>query len=187
MAQVFPGGPEAPEYSSLRTSAGTMAPNLQLQANQTGNNMLRQQALSTNYSPWAQMAMQNMGSQQAVSKEGAAREAAMNRLALAKNPGGAMGAFQAMRGNMKSMQDAQKQNNSDMMKLKIQEQGDKTSLLKQQVANDLNALRPQEFNITNAIQDKRQQDMRDFGNWQEQMKAWAATQQARAQIEAGKK
>lgn len=188
MASVLPGGPQTASYTSLLDPAtGRMKEGLNLQVNQTGNNMLRQQALSSDFSPWAKIAMQNQATNQMGAREMTGREQAQNALAMQKQGGGPMGALNLMRQNMSGMQATNKAGTDALMKLKLQDQADRSKMLTQQVQNDLSVLKPEEMNITNALNQKSGQDLNKHLNWQEHMKAWAATEQAKAQINSGKK
>lgn len=188
MAAALPGGPQLAAFNSLLDpSTGRLPSNMNLSVDQTGNNMLRQQALSNDFSPWTKLAMQNQNVNQMNARSQSARDIAKNNLEMSKQGASPISAINAMRNNMAGMQATNKSGQDALMKLQLQDQADKSKMLMQQVQNDVNVLKPEEFNITNAINEKRAQDLNQFTNWQEQMKAWASTESAKAQINAGKK
>lgn len=178
--------PDRPEYESLRDpSTGLLKAPYQLQGGDIYGAM-KQQALSTGPSAWAQLAQQ----QQETAQQGAADQASRQALS---SQAGARGAL-AMRGGLSSgaRQRLAMQGGRDLLGARQdivrQGLGQKQNIMLEDERNRQNLLRglqPQEmamgqFNIQQALKDKQMQDEQNMQKYQEGMKSWAAERQAQA-------
>lgn len=171
--RVFPGAPDLPIYQQ--------APgNMQSTLNTQGLDKLRTQNLSNSFNPWTGMAMDNSRVQNMYSLDASRQGAGMQQ------PGG-VSSLKAMR--EAAQRNTQNQNglNSSLGQLRLNSQQDRVKNFQTQQQNDLSALQPQEFNINNSISQNQQQNAFNQNNYSQQMDAWASANQAKAQINAGKK
>lgn len=182
---LFNGGPVRNRFAGIRQTEGPnqglLQDQFQLQMDMAPMNQLRAQTLNDANSPYVNMQM----AQQGLKNQTSIQEARKNQ----PNPlmGGKGNAeMKAMKmlspaGNVNPLLAANQANQGIQMQGREQQMQRLRSLpgLENQI------LKPQEFNINNALNEKQAEDAAKMEGWNEDMKAWAATQQARAQAKAG--
>ena len=178
-------GPQRHRFEGIRQTEGPnkglLKDQFNLQMDMAPMNQLREQTLNDAASPYVQMQMagQDLKNQTAIQE---ARKAAPNPL-LARGGNAELAA-------MKGLNPATAVNpllNANQANLNVAIQGRQQQMdrLRALPGMEAQALKPQEFNITNALREKEAEDISRFQGWSEDMKAWAATQQAKATAKAG--
>jgi hypothetical protein len=186
-SSVMPGAPAGISFTSANDANGNLLPQYQSTLNTQGLDQARTQALSNNFTPWQTMAMQNAQSQGQVDLGTAQKQIAQqNMQGMRANPN-TMGAINAIKNAGSTYVANTKNTQNNVQQMRLQGQQSQVANLGTQASNDVNALQPQEFNISNALDQKTQQDTASMNNYQQQMQAWGAAQQAKAQVNAGKK
>jgi len=184
---VMPGAAASPTYLSANGADRFILPQYQSKIDTQGLDKLRGQSLSNSNSPWTSLAMQNRQAQGMEDLQQTQRGTAQQNLALMRQGNPAMGAMNAMKNSGQNYMQNRGEVRADLQNLRLQAQQDQVKNLQTQAGNELNALQPNNFNIQNSMTQKRGEDLARMSAWEEQMKAWAGTQQARATIDAGKK
>jgi hypothetical protein len=153
---------------------------------QEGMNQLKDRALATGPSAWAQMQTQAQGMEEAkalgdISKQGnSAMAQAQGQIARGGGLRSGVGAMMAMRNSQDQMlqkQNARRGGIQDRLQIAMQDDQTKNSLLQNLVGGDLQA---QQYNIGNVLQEKRTKDAADMAAYGQDMEAWAAKQQGKA-------
>lgn len=199
--------PVRPEWESLLDpKTGLLKSQYQMQygpditANSQALDALRSQTLSQGPSAWAQLANQQQGLQEAGQRSGAAQQAASSaaqaRSGMASKYGLSQGANQSlarqnMRDQMNSMQNIAAQGAQQRGQIGLQDAAQKQQALMQlpgmevqatapQFQNRALSLNTQQFNVGGAANEVNQKRQADLSSYNDQMKAWAAQQQADA-------
>lgn len=182
---LFNGGPARNRFANIRQTEGPnkglLKDQFNLQMDMAPMNQLRAQTLNDGPSPYVQMQMgqQDLKNQTAMQE---ARKAQPNPLMNGK-VNAELGAMKMM--NPANMVNPQLQANQANLNIALQGRQQQMDRLRAMPGLENQVLKPQEFNINNALNEKTAEDMAKMGGWNEDMKAWAATQQARAQAKAG--
>lgn len=206
------GMPTAPQFNSLRDpKTGLLSSNLQeniggpVALNTQGIEAIRQRALGTGPSAWAQLQMgQNAASAQTQRSQAAQNSAAAQAQArgqLAQHGGLMGGASERLAQNagnqlMAGRQGINAAQSSQNLQTQLSDEQQKTQMLEQlpgqeaQVAgvgfqNQAMQGGQQQYNIGNALQDKYAQDQANQTAYQQQMQVWSAQKQAQAIQNAG--
>lgn len=177
-------GPQRNQFEGIRQTDGANAGLLQdqfnLKMNPDAMNALRAQTLNDGASPYVQMQMAGQGLKDQVNMQ-EARKNAPNPL-LAK---GGNAELTAMRGmNLNAVNPLLAANNA-AQGIALQGREQQMQRLRALPGQENAILKPQEFNITNALREKEAEDIARQQGWAEDMKAWAATNQAKATAKAG--
>lgn len=160
---------------------------------QEGANALRDRALATGPSAWAQMQLQQQGVDEGnqlgqVAKQGnSALQQAQGSIARTGGLHSGVGASlasQNMRDQMLQKQGVRQAGFGARLGIAQQDDAMKTNLLQNLQNQDQNA---NQFNITNALAEKRAKDVADQTSYASQMQGWAAGQQGKAIANSGKK
>lgn len=158
-----------------------------------GAQALKDRAMATGPSAWAQMQNQQQGLNEAnqlgqVSKQGnSSLQAAQNGIARSGGLHSGVGASlasQNMRDQMLQNQQVRQAGFGQRLGIAQQDDSQKTALLQNLQNQDQNN---NQFNITNSIAEKRAGDVAAQTAYQSQMQGWAAGQQGNAIAKSGKK
>jgi len=181
-------GPQRAQFEGIRQTTGPNTGLLEDQFNlnfdPTAMNALRAQTLNDQASPYVQMQMAGQGMKNQIAQQ-EARKALPNPLLAGKgNP-----ELKALQGMKQANVNPLLAGNAANLNIALQGRNQQMDRLRAMPGLENQILKPQEFNITNALQQKENEDLSRFQGWNEDMKAWAATNQARATAKAssGKK
>jgi hypothetical protein len=205
--------PTMPLFNSLRDAKTGMLsnPNYNLKAgpdvllDKRGLNAVRDRALATGPSAWAGLAAKNQALEEAKARDRAGANAAAGsaqaRAALASKRGLSGGAAERLAGTsardlMMSRQGVGQAGQTARAQIGLQDEQQKMDLLKQLPGMEVQALDPEfknrqmnvdtsKYNIDQALKDKYTEDQAKQNEYQEQMKAWAANEQANSIMRAG--
>lgn len=177
-------GPQRHKFEGIRQTTGPNQGLLQDQFNLSMDmapmDQLRAQTLNDAPSPYLQMQMAGQG----LKNELTLQEARKAQVAPMLGKGNAeMKAMKMM--NPAQMANPQLLANEANLNLAMSGRQQQMERLRQLPGLENQVLKPQEFNIHNAMAEKEAEDVSRFQGWNEDMKAWAATNQARAQAKAG--
>jgi hypothetical protein len=181
---IFGGaGPQRQRFEGIRQTEGANKGLLQDQFNLNMNmdamNALRAQTLNDGANPYVQMQMAEQGL-----KSQTAMQEARKQGAQPQGKGNAELKASRML-NPAAMVNPQIQANAANMNIALQGREQQMQRLRAMPQLENQVLAPQQFNITNAMREKEAEDISRFQGWNEDMKAWAASRQAKATAKSG--
>jgi hypothetical protein len=180
---VFGNAPSRNKFEGIRKTTGPntglLEDQFNLNMNMDAMNALRAQTLNDQASPYVQMQMGEQGLKNQINMQEARK---MGNPLLGKGSAEMKASKMMNPAAMINPQLAANQANMDIGLKGRQQQMQRLTAMPQ-LENQV--LAPQQFNITNAMREKEAEDIAKFQGWNEDMKAWAATKQARATAQAG--
>lgn len=180
---IFKGGPAPASFIGIRQTEGAnkglLEDQFNLNMNMDAMNALRAQTLNDAANPYVQMQMAEQG----LKNQTAMQEARKAGAGLPKRGNAELNAMRSL--NPNAIANPQIQANQAMQNIALQGREQQMQRLRAMPQLENQILAPQQFNITNAMREKEAEDIARFQGWNEQMKAWAATNQAKATARAG--
>lgn len=180
---IFGGaGPQRQRFEGIRQTEGANKGLLQDQFNLNMNmdamNALRAQTLNDGANPYVQMQMAEQGL-----KNQTAMQEARKQVPAQARGNAELKATRML--NPAAMVNPQIQGNQAMQNIALQGREQQMQRLRALPQLENQVLAPQQFNITNAMREKEAEDISRFQGWNEDMKAWAASRQAKATAKSG--
>lgn len=180
---IFGGaGPQRQRFEGIRQTEGANKGLLQDQFNLNMNmdamNALRAQTLNDGANPYVQMQMAEQGL-----KNQTAMQEARKQVPTQMKGNAELAATRML--NPAAMVNPQIQANQAMQNIALQGREQQMQRLRALPQLENQVLAPQQFNITNAMREKEAEDISRFQGWNEDMKAWAASRQAKATAKSG--
>lgn len=205
------GSPLRPEWNSLLNADGTLKDQYQLQTeadvtyDPSGYNEVKNLALRTGPSAWAQLQLDQQKAQQAAQVDQAAKQSAgaqSNMFAQMAMRGGLGGgarnrmASQALRNQLMSQQDIARQGNLNRLNIGSQDETNRLNMLNNltnldvkkgelDVTNRAYRTNVAQTNLQNSLKEVDARRAYDQNMYQELMKKWAAEKDAEAQRNSG--
>lgn len=174
------GGVRLSQYTDITGPDGTMPRTFQSRTDNRGLEALRSQAVGGE-TPWLNPALGESREAAQFSRQDAAKKSAqaLRRPMSAQQTKNTL-KQQGQQG--RQLDSGEMQNAYSLMGQANQSAGRN---LMQQTGRELQATQPQRFNIGNALTERNLKDEHSFGNYEEMMRAYAARQQAQAELDAG--
>lgn len=181
---IFPGSPEYPNFvNPLDQNTGLLPSQYQLNLDKTGLNALQNQSLVPGANPWQGMALQGAQNQANIARG----DVTKNAMQFAPGLSPAQRARAMIQNQTSGQANLMGTVQNNQRQIFNQAEGQRQNALMALPGMQIAASAPQQFNAQNSIQQNTLGNAANLSAWQEQMKAFGASQQARAMAAAGKK